>query len=322
MARPMRIEFAGAWYWISNRSLPGRHVFRSDWDYPLFQELLEEIQERFQVNLHAYCLLKDEYHLLVNTRHANLAEAMRHLQSSYTQRWNRDWNSEGPIFRGRYHSTLFQADTYLLPLSAMVHSQAQRAEQFVSIDTYSWSSAGAYYAALGGARTDDSFLCMDAIRNRLPDDCMSYKKYCESSRWHSLSQRLMSKKKPAILGDAEYMQKLAGIAKGEYQATLAQSQHEAPACLERVLNSVSSVMKVHRRALYEGRRGQLNIPRMMAIYLSHRRARLSLNELADHFGMNHYSSASSAMQRYQKLRASQQDILHLESEVLRCLSLS
>lgn len=316
MARPLRIEFPGAWYWISNRALPGRSIFHNEWDYGAFLELLDEVHQRFQLRIHAYCLLSDEYHLLVSTQYPNLAESMRYLQSSYTQRWNRDWNGEGPIFRGRYNATVFQADTYLLPLSANLHQLPIQHGLVKDMCHYTWCSAAAH----SGMTPQCDFLYLDDVRSRLPDDCADYRQYYESYHRRALATVLESKRRPVILGDQAYKQQIAMYYKGNTATLPGWDCLRESACLEQVLSSVSAVLKVNRKALYEGRRGQLNIPRMMAIYLSHRRARLSLNELADHFGMNHYSSASSAMQRYQKLRATQQDILHLEHEVLRCLS--
>lgn len=314
MARPNRIEYSGAWYWITNRAMPNRQVFQEQHDYQLFVSMLPEIAERFHIELHSYCLLPTEFHILVRCQLANLSEGMRHLQSLYTQRWNRNWRSAGPLFRGRYLATLFQHEQYLLPLSAMLHHLPTCYELCGRIDQYAWSSAADYLEQ----RPITPSLHTAEVHRQVEQLGMTYADFMLGTDWHSIGQLLSAKKRPVILGDQQFKQEVvardeAGAAQHVWQ------ESPEPAELEKVLSSVSAVMDVQPKALFEARRGQLNIPRMMAIYLSHCQARLSLNQLADHFGMAHYSSASSAMQRYQKLRAKEHHIRRLESEVLRRL---
>jgi len=79
MARPLRIEYEGAWYHVMNRGAARQNIFTSVKHYNLFLQLLLEIKKRFQVEIHAYCLMPNHYHLLIRTPLPNLSNAMRHI---------------------------------------------------------------------------------------------------------------------------------------------------------------------------------------------------------------------------------------------------
>ena len=87
----------------------------------VFLNLLSEIHRRYRVEIHCYCLMDNHYHLLIRTPLANLSRAMRHLDGIYTQRFNRQTRTDGPLFRGRYKSILVECDNYLLQLSRYIH---------------------------------------------------------------------------------------------------------------------------------------------------------------------------------------------------------
>lgn len=317
MGRPNRIHISGAWYWVSNRVMPGKLMFKSDDDYLSFLTLMEDFFERYGVEIHGYCLINTEYHFLLKTTGTNLPEAMRHIQSIYTQHWNKRWSSAGPLFRGRYHATLFQHKRYLLDMSAVLHSIPSYKAITQDDVNYPWSSCRIYE---NQQQTLPNNLVCSAIVSELNErQIVDYRQFMKSSSWHYLRYILDSKKRPSVIGDSEFKLGISLKAGDSLAFTSHLNDDAIPKQLDKVLDSVSTVMSVKRKALFEAKRGQLNIPRMMAIYLSHSKARLSLNELASEFGLNHYSSASSAMQRYQKLRAREVRIKRLESEVIRRL---
>ncbi len=117
MSRPLRIEYPGAWYHVMNRGASGRTIFRSDRDWHTFLSLLGDLAATFAVEVHAYCLMGNHYHLLIHTPRGILSGAMRHLNSLYTQRYNRFHRTDGPLFRGRFKAIVIDADTYLAVVS-------------------------------------------------------------------------------------------------------------------------------------------------------------------------------------------------------------
>ena len=111
MARPLRIEFPGAWYHVMNRGRRGENIFSGKQDHEAFLAVLSACSEMFDLKVGAYCLMSSHYHLLVQTPAGNLSRAIRHLNGVYTQRYNRRRDIDGQLFRGRYKSVLVEEDS-------------------------------------------------------------------------------------------------------------------------------------------------------------------------------------------------------------------
>ncbi|WP_196141202.1 transposase, partial [Aliikangiella sp. G2MR2-5] len=121
MPRPTRIEYQGAFHHVMNRGRHRRAIFHDRRYFEAFLKTLEEAHQRFDAVIHAYCLMSNHYHLLIETPKANLGQIMKHINGLYTQRYNRLKKVDGPLFRGRYKSILVEADAYLLQLSRYIH---------------------------------------------------------------------------------------------------------------------------------------------------------------------------------------------------------
>jgi REP element-mobilizing transposase RayT len=109
MARPLRIEYPRAFYHLINRGQSRRDIFLEDKGRQTFLDLLAEITGLWKIEIHAYCLMSNHYHLLVSTPAAGLSRAMRHLDGIYTQKFNRVHKRDGSLFRGRYKAILIDA---------------------------------------------------------------------------------------------------------------------------------------------------------------------------------------------------------------------
>ncbi len=120
MARPLRIEFAGALYHVTSRGDGQEDIYLDDTDREIYLEVLADVQHRFNWAIHAYCLMSNHYHLLIETPDSNLAKGMRHLNGVYTQRFNRRHKRVGHVFQGRYKAILVQKDNYLLELARYI----------------------------------------------------------------------------------------------------------------------------------------------------------------------------------------------------------
>ena len=121
MSRPLRIQYEGAWYHVMNRGSNRQLIFTRDEHRLIFLQLLEEIVVKYKLEIHAFCLMGNHYHLLVNTPFANLSRVMRHLNGVYTQKFNLLEQRDGPLFRGRYKAILVENEDYLLQVSRYIH---------------------------------------------------------------------------------------------------------------------------------------------------------------------------------------------------------
>ncbi len=163
MGRALRIEFPGAIYHITSRGNSQQEIFQDSSDYSLLLEYLGETVRRYRWIIYAYCLMPNHYHLLLETRDANLSKGMRYLNSSYCQAFNRRHGRTGHVLQGRFHAILVEKETYLLEVIRYVLLNPVRAGLVTSPDKWKWSSLkatldkGPFATALGTATVLDYF---------------------------------------------------------------------------------------------------------------------------------------------------------------------
>ncbi len=144
MSRPLRIEFEGAYYHVMNRGLAYQPIFRTRHDRLTFMDTVSEVHIRWGLRILSYCLMGNHYHLCVQTPRVGLSRIMRHIDGVYTQRYNRRWKRDGPLFRGRYRAILIERDPYLLAVSRYIHHNPVKAGLVNRPEDYSWSRLGSY----------------------------------------------------------------------------------------------------------------------------------------------------------------------------------
>jgi putative transposase len=144
MPRLLRIQYCNAWYHVINRGINHMNIYQTDEHRKIFLSLLAELTDLFEVKIHSYCLMDNDYHLLLQTTHANLSKAMRHLNGIYTQRYNRSENRDGGLFRGRYKAILIESERYLSRVSRYIHLNPLDARMVTDAGDYKWSSYKIY----------------------------------------------------------------------------------------------------------------------------------------------------------------------------------
>ncbi len=150
MGRAWRIEYEGAIYHLISRGNDGQDIYLNDSDRNLFLDTISEMSERFEVDVLAYVLMSNHYHLLVKTRRANLKKAMQWFGTTYTRRFNNRNSKTGHLFQGRYKSILVQNDAYAMRLSCYIHRNPLRARIVSRLVDYKWSSYPIYAYSRNG----------------------------------------------------------------------------------------------------------------------------------------------------------------------------
>lgn len=163
MARQWRIEYPGAYYHVLSRGNGNQDIFLSDKDRFVFLDLLKELSERFNIEIYAYALMSNHYHLLLKTLDGNLSRAMQWFGTTYTRRFNWFNDKNGHLFQGRFKSIIVENDTYLLRLSFYIHRNPIRAGIVERLANFRWSSY-LYYAY--GKKTP-SWLKTNLILNQM-----------------------------------------------------------------------------------------------------------------------------------------------------------
>ena len=146
MSRPLRLQFTGAVYHLTSRGNARQKIFFNDGDRELFLETLAHVISRYGWTCHAYCLMANHYHFLVETPKPNLSFGMRQLNGIFTQSFNRRHKRVGHLFQGRFKAILVDKDAYLLELCRYIVLNPVRVKGSEKMDAWKWSS---YWAAAG-----------------------------------------------------------------------------------------------------------------------------------------------------------------------------
>ena len=276
MARPLRVEFPGAIYHITSRGNAQLPIVEDDEDRQRLLSILQGVVSRFNWLCHAYCLMLNHYHLLVETVEGNLSVGMRHLNGVYAQSFNRRHNRVGHIFQGRYKSILVERESYLLELCRYVVLNPIRAGAVREPESYPWSS----YRATVGLEKPPSFLTVDWILGQFGGERHQAQKQCrqfisagieETSPWQKL-------KTQCILGGREFIEKVSPWLKdkSEFGEIPKRERFAFRPTLTDLLNKQTTRSKEARNK---------------AIVIAHLEYGYSLSEVARYLGL-HYTTIS------------------------------
>jgi len=144
MARQLRIEYPGAFYHITTRGNQKQPIVLDDRDRFVFLEYFKEANAKFNALFHAFCLMQNHYHLLLETLRGNLSKIMHFINTSYAVFFNKRHSRSGHFFQGRYKAILAEKDTYALELSRYIHLNPVRAGIVSRPEDYPYSSYREY----------------------------------------------------------------------------------------------------------------------------------------------------------------------------------
>lgn len=212
MARPLRIEYDGALYHITSRGNEQKTIYRNDEDRRIFLETLKKVNKRYNWICHAYCLMNNHYHIVIETPDGNLSKGMRQLNGVFTQIYNKRHNRVGHIFQGRYKAILIEKESYLLEVSRYVVLNPVRAKAVGSPEQWKWGS----YRATAGIEKPHPCLTADWILGQFGAKRKQaekrYKEFIkagigEKGIWENVRGQ-------SILGEDNFVERLIGHVKG------------------------------------------------------------------------------------------------------------
>lgn len=289
MSRPLRIEYPGAHYHVMNRALAGQAAFVSESDFSGFLTLIEDGCRRWNLQVFSFCLMETHYHLAIQTPLGNLQRVMRHIDGVYTQRFNRRYKRDGPLFRGRYKAILIDGDRYLGAVVRYIHLNPVEAKKAGSPEDFPWSSHGHYLRPKGAP----SWLSLQRVMAgyRTPK---AFHEFVLSGNEKALLEFYSKKRRSPVLGDEDFISR---IKDGGYPLSKEHVGYETTILRPRVSDIIAAVAhayKVSRDDLFQLRRGERNEARQVAIYLTRELCNLTLKEIAEIFSLGSYGSAGAA----------------------------
>jgi len=300
MSRPLRIQYPDAWYHVMNRGRRGEEIFEGKKDYDAFIDLLKDIVEDYKVNIAAYCLMSNHYHLLIQTPEGNISRSMRHLNGVYTQRYNRFHHCDGQLFRGRYKCILVDADSYLLELVRYIHRNPLAVGMVEDLSKYTWSSHTGY---LSGSKKWDwlhkNYVLSLFAKNKA-ESIRRYKQFVSKETLDEINQMFGRRNLPTVVGKTSFINKIKEkFFEKEIHEEIPTSKSLAPD-VDRIIREVCKLYDINTNGLLISRRGYFNEPRNVAIYLIRHLRGDKLKDVGEFFGISKNSTISSVDRRLKR----------------------
>lgn len=287
MGRPLRIEYAGAHYHVTARGNEKKDVFKSQRDREQFLSYLESAVVRYSAIIHAYCLMNNHYHLLLETPAGNLSKIMQHINGAYTNYFNVKRKRSGHLFQGRYKAILIDADEYAKELSRYIHLNPVRAGMVLRPEDYRWSS----YVDYAGGRKSPEWLTKDLILGyfaRGKKGLNNYRRFVEDMMAQEYESPLNNTVAATILGGEEFVQKITARhvdGKEKHRDLPAVEKLASRPSMDRIVQTVQGVIKDEKLAVKAG------------IYFCHRFSGAKLKEIGQRYGIGE-SAVSQASRRF------------------------
>jgi len=348
MARPLRIEQAGGWHHITARGNERKAIYREERDRRHFGELLAEMTERFRLRLHAFVLMENHYHLLVELREANLSRSVQWLNVSYSGWFNRRHGRSGHLFQGRFKSVVVSPEEWALSLSRYIHlnpvrlgrlglgkadrqrnrtalapapSPEQVRQRMAVLRGYRWSS---YRAYIGIEEPPKWLECEEVLslgggakqqRRRNYRDYVerAVREGLEKSPWEEVREQV-------VLGSQEFVRRLQSGAADPGRQEQALARIPAPAARPDWKLVVRCVEQIQGEKWKEFRERHGERARDLAIYLGRRHSGLTLMELAKAAGLNSDASVAACLKRFSVRLASDRSERDRLDKALQMLS--
>lgn len=299
MARSLRIEYEGAFYHVTARGNERRKIFFSGKDYAKFKEYIGEARRKFGVILHAYVLMTNHYHLLLETPERNLSRIMHHINGSYTTYTNIKRKRSGHLLQGRYKAIVVEKDSYLLELSRYLHLNPVRAGMVMRPEEYPYSS---YRNYLSGQ--EDDLLNTEAVLGLMseqPENSRQlYRSFVESAIGADVSSPLKEVYGGMILGRTNFVREMLGQLDPEQLRASDVSRRRAlraNLAVEEVLQSLSAYYQIPVEEIIRNKRSEA---RRLGMYVLKAHTGATNREIGELFGNLSYSAVAKVCKSFEK----------------------
>ena len=284
MARPLRLQFEGAVYHVMARGHERSAIFRDAEDRSKFLALLEQVATGEKWIVHAYCLLGNHFHILVETPEGALARGMRDLNGRYAQWFNWRHDRRGHVFEGRYRSVVVEKQTHLMELHRYIVLNPVRARLAERPSEWRWSS----YRATAGSEKAPAWLETDwtlsqfAVRRSAARE--AFQRFVAAGK--TAGKEVEALEKAAYLGGRDFLKRMQELV-GSREAADDEipTRFRKPAVrvqLEEIRKQVAREWGVKSEDLARRRGGE---DKKAAIYLSRKLTKLGGREIGKEFGV-------------------------------------
>jgi len=297
MSRPLRIEYPGAWYHVMIRGRRREKIFASSEDYEIFIAVLREAVAMWNLQVAAYCLMSNHYHLLLHTPDGNISRCMRHINGVYTQHYNRRHNIDGHLFRGRYKSVTVAGDSYLLEVLRYIHRNPLKAGLVKKLDDFKWSSHKGYTSRAKKWHWLYKDFMLSLFSGKYGKARKAYIEYISQIESEEIDNFYSKKNLSSLLGDDNFKEWV----KEKFQDLRFHQEIPESRILalnsKNIIDAVSRCFNIKEESLMKTRRGKENLPRDTAVYFLRMYSPETLAEVGRYFNISNYSTVSSIVER-------------------------
>jgi REP element-mobilizing transposase RayT len=312
MGRPLRIEYPNSFYHVTSRGNERKAIFRTEKDYGRFMGYFESATERYGAEIHCFCLMPNHYHLLVETPEANLHAIVHHLNTSYTNYFNKRMGRVGHLFQGRYKAILVEKDSYALELSRYIHLNPVRARLAADPSDYPRSSFRSYVEE--GSRwvwLQTEFI-LGEVGWRGKRSRRKYWEYVNDAMKGPIKDPMRELVAGTVLGSEGFVEWVREKWIGKKEP-----DRDVPALkVLRVRPGVPGIREEVERILGKGTPES----RSVAIYLAHRMSGLSLRQIGEQFGGIGPSGVSENTRRVEGRLQKEKQLFQKVEEIKKTLS--
>lgn len=300
MSRSLRIEYPGAFYHVMNRGVARQHIFLNEDHYYCFLRLLEEMHRQFQIEIHAYCLMGNHYHLLIRSLVNNLSDAIRHLNGIYAKSFNKSMNRDGPLFKGRFKSILVDTESYFIQVSRYIHCNPVEANIVKIPEHYQWSS----YQYFLNPDKKPHWLYRNETLSYFQNNTSLYKTYVSSGVDEHTKMFFQSKSPPLPVFGSETLVKDIVKEKeirpnNEISGTTKIFDKTQPSITE-IVDSIAKKYKIEKKKIIHPQTSEDKQLRNTVIYVCARSARKRHQAISEFFKSISRSGVSQICQRLDK----------------------
>jgi putative transposase len=275
MARKPRVDFPGAFSHVIVRGNQRATIFHDSEDYTAYLERLERYRRRDSVTVHAYVLMRNHVHLLLETGTQPLSRTMQALQFTYSQYYNRRYGQTGHVFQGRYQAILCDRQVYLLELVRYLHLNPARLRRPVNPWTYRWSSH-AVYLGRPGPVTVETATVLHLLHQQVGPARRAYRRFLMDGVMQGHQAQFYETVDQRFLGDERFIEEADQRTASAREVVV--NPQRVP--FGRLLTTVALAYAVPPRDLVAPGRQRALVPaRAMLVALARQWSRLTVREL-------------------------------------------
>jgi len=291
MARPLRIIYPGAFYHVTSRGNEKKDIFKSRRDREKFLEYLASANERYGAIIHAYCLMSNHFHLLLETPEGNLSQIMSHIIGAYTTYFNIKRKRSGHLFQGRYKAILVEADEYAVELTRYIHLNPVKAGIVTKPDEYQWSSYQSYIGKTSTPIWLKTGFTLDRFGKKDTTAQKNYRKFVEMIEVEKYEGPLKHVTGGSVLGSPSFIDDITEAHLKERKddkgiPALRHFSRRPP--LEVIIKAATEAIACNEK-----------LARQAGIYLCHKYSGAALKEIASRFGVGE-TAVGEASKRFIK----------------------